>query len=416
MSKNKRRVVVTGFGAVTPIGKTLEEFWAALQRGDSGIGPITRFDATDYSTKIAAEIKDFDPTVRIDRKEARRMDPFVQYAVVAALEAIEHSGLDLSIEDADRIGVIIGSGIGGLTTIESEYRNLHERGVRRVSPFMIPMLIADMASGMVSILTGVKGPNYATVSACASSAHAIGDSIMLIRDGKADVMIAGGAEASLTPLGMAGFCQARAMSTRNDEPQRASRPFDADRDGFVCGEGSGVLILEELERAQSRGATVYGEVIGFGYSADAYHLTAPPEGGEGMAKSMREAILDAGIEATDVEYINAHGTSTEVGDAAETAAIRSVFGEHAYSLAVSSTKSMTGHLLGAAGAAEAIATLLSLYHGILLPTVNLENPDPACDLDYIPNMPRVTNASVAMSNSFGFGGHNASIIMRRWSE
>ncbi|HDS74753.1 MAG TPA: beta-ketoacyl-ACP synthase II, partial [Firmicutes bacterium] len=292
MSKNKRRVVVTGFGAVTPIGKTLEEFWAALQRGDSGIGPITRFDATDYSTKIAAEIKDFDPTVRIDRKEARRMDPFVQYAVVAALEAIEHSGLNLSIEDADRIGVIIGSGIGGLTTIESEYRNLHERGVRRVSPFMIPMLIADMASGMVSILTGVKGPNYATVSACASSAHAIGDSIMLIRDGKADVMIAGGAEASLTPLGMAGFCQARAMSTRNDEPQRASRPFDADRDGFVCGEGSGVLILEELERAQSRGATVYGEVIGFGYSADAYHLTAPPEGGEGMAKSMREAILD----------------------------------------------------------------------------------------------------------------------------
>ena len=416
MSNNKRRVVITGFGAVTPLGNTRDELWAALNRCESGVGPITRFDTTDYSTKIAAEVKDFDPTVRVDRKEARRMDPFVQYAVVAALEAIEHASLDLSVEDAERIGVIIGSGIGGLTTIESEYRTLQERGVRRVSPFMIPMLIADMASGMVSILTGVKGPNYATVSACASAAHAIGDSVMLIRDGKADVMITGGAEASLTPLGMAGFCQARAMSTRNDEPQRASRPFDAERDGFVCGEGSGVLILEELERAKSRGATIFGEVIGFGYSADAYHLTAPPENGEGMARSMREAVRDANIDPAEVEYINAHGTSTEVGDAAETSAIRLVFGEHAYSLAVSSTKSMTGHLLGAAGAVEAIATTLSLHHGILLPTINLDEPDPACDLDYVPNVPRKANVSIAISNSFGFGGHNASIVLRSWSE
>lgn len=416
MSNNKRRVVVTGFGAVTPLGNTCDELWAALQRCESGVGPITRFDTTDYSTKIAAEVKNFDPTVRVDRKEARRMDPFVQYAVVASMEAIEHSGLDFSNEDAERIGVIIGSGIGGLTTIESEYRTLQERGVRRVSPFMIPMLIADMASGMVSILTGVKGPNYAIVSACASGAHAIGNSVMLIRDGKADVMITGGAEASLTPLGMAGFCQARAMSTRNDEPQRASRPFDDGRDGFVCGEGSGVLILEELERAKARGATIFGEVTGFGYSADAYHFTAPPESGEGMAISMREAVRDAGIEPTEVEYINAHGTSTKVGDAAETAAIRSIFGDHAYALAVSSTKSMTGHLLGAAGAVEAIATILSLHHGVLLPTINLDEPDPTCDLDYVPNTPRPANVSVAISNSFGFGGHNASIVLRSWSE
>jgi 3-oxoacyl-[acyl-carrier-protein] synthase II len=411
VSDLNRRVVMTGFGAVTPLGNSLVEYWDGVRSGRSGAGPITYFDSSDYTTQIAAEVKDFDPTVRLDRKEARRMDPFCQFGTYAALEALENSGLEINDDNAERIGVIIGSGIGGLNTIENQHRVLQKGGPRRVSPFMIPMLIADMASGLTSIITGAKGPNYATVSACASSAHAIGDSLQLIRTGKADAMITGGAESSITPLGMAGFCSARAMSTRNDEPERASRPFDVNRDGFVSGEGSGILILEELERAKARGATIYGEVLGFGYSADAYHLTAPPENGEGMMRSMTAALDDAAIDPTNIDYINAHGTSTEVGDVAESAAIKGVFGDHAHTLAVSSTKSMTGHLLGAAGAVESIATAMGMHEGVLPPTINLEDQDPRCDLDYIPNETREKQAKFALSNSFGFGGHNASLVL-----
>ena len=416
MSEQKRRVVVTGLGAVTPLGNTCDEYWAQVKAGANGVGPITRFDTTDYSTKIAAELKDFDPEVCIDRKESRRMDPCTRYAVVASHEAAAHAGLEIDDTNAHRVGVIIGSGIGGITTLETEHDVLRTRGPRRVSPFMIPMLIADMASGQVSIMLGAKGPNYATVSACASAAHAIGDSLALIRDGKADVMITGGAEASITELGIAGFCSARAMSTRNDEPEKASRPFDANRDGFVCGEGSGILILEELEHAKRRGAAIYGEIAGFGFSADAFHVTSPPEGGEGMMRSMLGALEDARIEPENVEYINAHGTSTLVGDIAETAAIKAVFGEHAYKLAVSSTKSMTGHLLGATGAVEAIATLLGLKEHVLPATINLDEPDPACDLDYIPNEARDSNARLALSNSFGFGGHNVSLMLKAFDD
>jgi len=401
-------------GAVTPLGNTCAEYWQGLLGGVSGVGPITKFPTEGYTTTIAAELKGFDPTIRISPKEARRMDPFTQYAVVATYEAMEDAKFVVTPENATRVGVIIGSGIGGIWTLESQHKVLTERGPSRVSPFMIPMLIADMGSGMVSILLGAKGPNYATVSACASAAHALGDAVMLIRRGEADAMISGGAEAAITPLGIAGFCSARAMSTRNDEPTKASRPFDAKRDGFVCGEGAGILILESLEHARARDARIYAEIIGVGYSADAFHITAPPESGEGMARSMREALRDAGIPPESVGYINAHGTATEVGDAAETKAIKSVFGDHAYRLAVSSTKSMIGHLLGAAGAVEAIASVLALCHKMLPPTTNLEEPDPQCDLDYVPNKARPTTATVAMSNSFGFGGHNATIVMRAW--
>lgn len=403
-------------GAITPLGHTVAEFWQALLAGRSGVGPITRFPTDGYSTRIAAEVKNFDPTSRISPKEARRMDLYTQYAVLATYEALEDAALSVTPDNAPRVGVLIGSGIGGIGTIETQHKALLEGGPRKVSPFMIPMLIADMGSGMVSIIFGAKGPNYATVSACASSAHAIGDSIMLIRKGDADVMITGGAEASITPLGIAGFCSARAMSTRNDEPEKASRPFDLRRDGFVCGEGAAILILESLDHAQARNARVYGELIGFGYSADAFHITAPPAGGEGMARSMIGALRDAGVEPEAVDYINAHGTSTEVGDLAETAAIKTVFREHAYRLAVSSTKSVHGHLLGAAGAAEAIATLLALNHHILPPTINLDEPDPKCDLDYVPHKARPASVKTAMSNSFGFGGHNVSLVMRKWEK
>ncbi len=403
-------------GAVTPVGKTLPEFWRALLAGKSGVGPITRFPTEGYSTTIAGEVKNFDPTTRMTAKEARRMDLYTQYAVVGSYEAIEDAALAITPENAARVGVLIGSGIGGIGTLEAQHKVLLEGGPRKVSPFLIPMLIADMGSGMVSIIFGAKGPNYATVSACASSAHAIGDSVMLIRKGDADVMITGGAEASISPLGIAGFCAARAMSTRNDEPEKASRPFDANRDGFVCAEGAGILILEELEHARSRGARIHAEVLGFGYSADAFHITAPPEGGEGMARSMFGALKDAGVKPEEVGYVNAHGTATEVGDVAETAAIKSVFSDHSYRLAVSSTKSMHGHLLGAAGAVEAIATILALKHKVLPPTINLDDPDPKCDLDYVPHKARPSDANVAMSNSFGFGGHNVSIVVRAWGE
>jgi 3-oxoacyl-[acyl-carrier-protein] synthase II len=403
-------------GAVTPIGIGCVNYWEALLAGKTGACPITRFSTEGFSTTIAAEVKGFDPSSRINAKEARRMDPFIQYAVFAAHEAIHDSGLTVTDENAERIGVIVGSGIGGISTLEAQYAVLKERGASRVSPFMIPMLISDMAAGMISITFGLKGPNYCTVSACASAAHAIGDALATIRTRAADVIVAGGSEASLTELAMAGFCAARALSTRNDDPEHASRPFDKDRDGFLCGEGSGILVLEELEHAKARGAKIYGEVLGFGCSADAYHMTAPPENGDGMARCMVNALCDAGIDKETVGYINAHGTSTEVGDVAETAAIKRVFGEHAYKLAVSSTKSMTGHLLGAAGAIESIATIFALKHGILPPTINLAAPDPACDLDYVPNVARAVDVQVALSNSFGFGGHNASVVYRRWSD
>ncbi|PDO11206.1 MAG: beta-ketoacyl-[acyl-carrier-protein] synthase II [Candidatus Reconcilbacillus cellulovorans] len=410
-----RRVVVTGMGVVTSLGRDLETFWNNLCAGVSGVSRIESFDASSLPTQIAAEIKDFDPEAFMDRKEVRRTDRFVQFAVAAAKLALEDAGLRIGDNaDPERVGVVIGSGIGGLATWEEQHLALLEKGPRKVSPFFIPMMIANMASGQVSIMTGAKGPNTAPVTACATGTHAVGDSFRLIQRGEADCMIAGGSEAAIRPIGMAGFCAARAMSTRNEEPEKASRPFDADRDGFVMGEGAGVLILESLEHALGRGARIYAELVGYGMSADAHHVTEPSPGGEGAARCMRRALEDAGVRPEDVGYINAHGTSTPVGDIAETQAIKRVFGEHAYRLAVSSTKSMTGHLLGAAGAVEAIITCLTLYRGVIPPTINLDRPDPACDLDYVPHRARAADLRVAMSNSFGFGGHNATVVFRRF--
>lgn len=409
----KQRVVVTGMGVVTSLGSDLPTFWSNLLDGKSGISVIEAFDTTEYTTKIAAEIKNFDPAAYIDKKESRKMDRFVQFGVVASKLAIEDSGIVMGENaDPERVGVIVGSGIGGLGTWEEQHTVLLEKGPRRVSPFFIPMMIANMASGQVSMVTGAKGPNSAAVSACATGTHSIGDSFKMIQRGDADVMICGGAEATIRPIGMAGFCSMRAMSTRNDEPEKASRPFDTDRDGFVMGEGAGVMILESLEHAQQRGARIYAEVIGYGMSGDAHHMTDPDP--EGAARCMRKALNDAGIKPEDVNYINAHGTSTGIGDKSETSAIKKAFGDHAYKLAVSSTKSMTGHLLGAAGGVEAIVLGLTLQNGIIPPTINLDNQDPECDLDYVPNTPREADVNVAMSNSFGFGGHNATIIMRKY--
>jgi len=406
---------VTGMGVVTSLGRDLETFWNNLCAGVSGVSRIESFDASSLPTQIAAEIKDFDPEAFMDRKEVRRTDRFVQFAVAAAKLALEDAGLRIGDNaDPERVGVVIGSGIGGLATWEEQHLALLEKGPRKVSPFFIPMMIANMASGQVSIMTGAKGPNTAPVTACATGTHAVGDSFRLIQRGEADCMIAGGSEAAIRPIGMAGFCAARAMSTRNEEPEKASRPFDADRDGFVMGEGAGVLILESLEHALGRGARIYAELVGYGMSADAHHVTEPSPGGEGAARCMRRALEDAGVRPEDVGYINAHGTSTPVGDIAETQAIKRVFGEHAYRLAVSSTKSMTGHLLGAAGAVEAIITCLTLYRGVIPPTINLDRPDPACDLDYVPHRARAADLRVAMSNSFGFGGHNATVVFRRF--
>ncbi|HZG84435.1 beta-ketoacyl-ACP synthase II [Paenibacillus sp.] len=409
----KHRVVITGMSAITSLGRDLDTFWDHLMSGKSGVSAIESFDVSEYPTRIAAEIKDWDPEAYIDRKEARRMDRYVQFAAAAAKLALEDAKLSVT-EDADpeRVGVYIGSGIGGLGTFEDQYRTLLEKGPKRVSPFFIPMMIANMASGQVSIMTGAKGPNSTTVTACATGTHTIGDSFRLLQNGEADVMICGGAEATIRPTGLAGFCSMRAMSTRNDEPERASRPFDVGRDGFVMGEGAGVLILETLEHATKRGARIYGEVIGYGMSGDAHHMTDPDP--NGAARCMRKALADAGISPEEVDYINAHGTSTPVGDISETTAIKATFGDHAYKLAVSSTKSMTGHLLGAAGGVEAVICALALSRGKLPPTINLEDQDPECDLDYVPNVPRETNARVALSNSFGFGGHNATIILKKF--
>jgi 3-oxoacyl-[acyl-carrier-protein] synthase II len=411
----KHRVVVTGMGVVTSLGSDLTTLWNNLLAGKSGISQIEVFDTSEYTTKIAAEIKDFDPSVYIDKKDLRKMDRFVQFGVAASKMAVEDAGLVIGENaDPEKVGVVVGSGIGGLGTWEDQHTILMNKGPRRVSPFFIPMMIANMASGQISMITGAKGPNTAAVSACATGTHSIGDSFKMIQRGDADVMICGGAEATIRPIGMAGFCAMRAMSTRNDEPEKASRPFDVDRDGFVMGEGSGVMILESLEHAKARGARIYAEVIGYGMSGDAYDMVEPDP--EGAARSMNKAIKDAGIEPSEVDYINAHGTSTPVGDKSETTAIKKVFGEHAYKLAVSSTKSMTGHLLGAAGGVEAVIVGLTLLHGVIPPTANLDNQDPELDLDFVPNKPRTAEVKVALSNSFGFGGHNATIILRKYED
>jgi 3-oxoacyl-[acyl-carrier-protein] synthase II len=408
-----RRVVVTGLGALTPVGNTAEEFWSALVRGRSGIGPITRFDATGFPTRIAGEVRNFDPLDFVDKKEARRLDPYLQYAIAAASLAVQDASLDTGKVDANRFGVLIGSGIGGITTLLENHKTLLDRGPDRVSPFFIPMLIINMASGLVSMRFGAKGPNSSVATACATGNHAIGDAFKLIQRGDADVMIAGGAEAIIMPLTIAGFCAVKAMSTRNDEPERASRPFDAERDGFVCSEGAGIVVLESREHALRRDARIYAEVRGYGMSGDAHHMTAPDPEGDGAARSMAAALRDAGAAPEDVGYVNAHGTSTPYNDKFETMAIKRVFGEHARKLAVSSTKSMTGHLLGAAGGIEAIATALALHHGVLPPTINYEHPDPDCDLDYVPNQARKQDVEVAASNAFGFGGTNATLIFAK---
>jgi 3-oxoacyl-[acyl-carrier-protein] synthase II len=409
-----RRVVVTGVGAVTPVGNTAEEFWAALLQGKSGIGPITRFDAGPLPTKIAGEVKGFDPLRYIDKKDDRKLDPFLKYAIACAVMAVEDAGLNVERVDRTRFGVLVGSGIGGITTLLETHKILLEKGPDRVSPFFIPMLIINMASGLISMRFGAKGPNSSIVTACATGNHAIGDAMKIIQRDDADVMIAGGSEAIILPLTFAGFCQMKAMSTRNDEPTRASRPFDAARDGFVCGEGGGLVVLESLEHALARDARIYAEVVGYGMTGDAHHMTAPDPEADGAARAMSIAVRDAGIEPSTVGYINAHGTSTPYNDKSETMAIKRVFGEHARKLAVSSTKSMTGHLLGAAGGIEAIATVLAIHHGALPPTINYENPDPDCDLDYVPNQARKQDVDIALSNAFGFGGTNATLVFRKY--
>jgi len=414
MAMDKRRVVITGVGAVTPVGNTADEFWAALLEGRSGIGPITRFDATGFPTRIAGELKGFDSLKYIDRKDDRKFDPFLKYAVACATMAVEDAALKTDSIDPTRFGILVGSGIGGLETLLSNYEVLRTKGPDRVSPFFIPMLIVNMASGVVSMRLGAKGPNSSVVTACATGNHAIGDATKIIERGDADVMIAGGSEAIIIPLTIAGFCQMKAMSTRNDDPTRASRPFDAERDGFVCGEGGGLVVLESLEHARHRGARIYAEVVGYGMTGDAHHMTAPDPEGDGAARAMAAALHDAGLEPSAVGYINAHGTSTPYNDKFETIAIKRVFGEHARKLAVSSTKSMTGHLLGAAGGIEAIATAFALYHGVLPPTINYEKPDPDCDLDYIPNQARKQEVEVALSNAFGFGGTNATLAFKKY--
>jgi 3-oxoacyl-[acyl-carrier-protein] synthase II len=410
--RTKRRVVVTGLGLVTPLGTGVEKTWTALCAGESGIRRITKFDPAGYDAQIAGEVTDFDPAQFIEKKEIKKMDAFIHYAVGAAQLAVDDAGLKVAEEEAARVGVYIGSGIGGLGSIERYHDVLKEKGPGRVSPFFIPMTIINLASGQVAIRIGAKGPNSSIVTACATGNHCIGDAFRLIQDGRADVMVAGGAEAAVTPLGVAGFAAAKALSFRNDEPTRASRPFDRDRDGFVLGEGAGVVVIEELEHARRRGARLYAEIVGYGMNSDAYHITAPPEEGEGAVRCMELAIEDAGIAKDQIGYINAHGTST-MADAIETRAIKTVFGDRAYGIPVSSTKSMTGHLLGAAGGVEAIFSILALFHGVLPPTINLENPDPACDLDYVPNKARPAAVTAALSNSFGFGGVNACLIFKR---
>jgi 3-oxoacyl-[acyl-carrier-protein] synthase II len=410
----KRRVVVTGMGLITPLGIGLEENWRAIMECRSGIGPITRIDASDLDSKIAGEVKNFDPLQFLDRKDLKRMDPFIQYGIAASQMAMDQANLHIEGADAHRVGVLIGSGIGGLQTIEQYHSVLLERGPSRISPFFIPMVIINLAAGQVAIRFGAKGPCMASVTACAAGTHAIGDAFRIIQRSEADAMICGGTEAVLTRLVISGFNAMRALSTRNDEPQKASRPFDAQRDGFVIAEGAGILILEELGYALRRGARPMAEIIGFGASGEAYHISAPSENGEGFARCMRGTIQDAGISPQEIDYINAHGTSTQLNDRYETMAIKEVFGEHAHKVAISSTKSMTGHMLGAAGGVEAIVSILAMENNVLPPTINLEFPDPDCDLDYVPNEPRQRTIRTCLSNSFGFGGTNGCLIFRAY--
>ena len=409
----RRRVVVTGLGLVCPVGIGVEESWKALVEGRSGIAPITLFDASTYPTRIAGEVKGFEPEKFMEKKDARRNDRFIQFALAAADMAIRDSGIDMAREEPERVGAIVGSGMGGLREIEDTHRTLIERGVRKVSPFFIPAIIINLAPGQIALRYGMKGPNFSPVSACATGNHSLGDALMYIERGMADVMVAGGVEATITPLGIAGFCAARAMSERNDAPERASRPFDRDRDGFVAAEGAGILILEEYDRARRRGARIYAEVAGYGASCDANHITAPAPEGEGGQRAMRMAMADAGLAPDQVGYVNTHGTSTPQGDVAECQAIRKVFGPHADRIAISSTKSMTGHMLGAAGGAESVISVLALARGVLPPTINVENQDPDCALDVVPNAAREVKLDAVLTNSFGFGGTNAVLAFRR---
>ncbi len=411
-----RRVVVTGLGLVSPLALTAEGSWQRVLKGESGIGPITLFDAAAFPARIAGEVRGFDPLAYMDKKDVKKMDRFIQFACAAAQEAMQMSGLAVTPGNAERVGVAVGSGIGGLSTLEEQHKILLERGPGRISPFFIPGMIINMASGQISIRYGAKGPNIATVTACSTASHAIGESMRYIQRGDADAMICGGAEAAVSPLAVGGFAAMRALSTRNDEPEKASRPYDAGRDGFVMGEGSGVLVLEELECAKARGANILAELVGYGVSGDAYHISAPSEDGDGPARVMANAIRDAGLQPPDIQYINAHGTSTTVGDKVETIAVKRVFGEHAGRVCVSSTKSMSGHLLGAAGGLEAVLTILAIRDQVAPPTINLDVPDPECDLDYVANRARPLPIRVALSNSFGFGGTNACVALARYEE
>ncbi len=411
---NAPRIVITGLGAVTPIGNTKEDFWNGMMSSRSGAANITRFDATAFDTRFAAEVKEYDPTLHITRKEVQRMDLFTQFAMSAAVMAVEDAGIDFEKTDRNRCGVVFGSGIGGMWTYHHQQQNLYDRGgvPDRISPFFVPMLISDIAAGHIAIRYGLKGPNYGTVSACATSSHSLADALMLMQRGMADVVLAGGSEAVVCPMGIGGFNAMKALSTRNDDPSTASRPFDLHRDGFVMGEGGGILVLETLEHAMNRGARIYAEFAGIGLTDDAFHITQPAPGGEGAVRSMRLAVEDAGLLPTDINYVNAHGTSTPFNDKSESAAIRTVFGDHADSMLVSSTKSMTGHLLGAAGAVEAIATTLAIHHQIAPPTINLSTPDPDCTLDYVAGTARPAPIKAALSNTFGFGGHNATLCFK----
>ena len=413
---DKRRVVITGVGMITPLGIGVEQSWEGLLAGRSGIGKITQFDAANFPTRIAGEVDGFNPEEYIEPKEIKKMDRFIHFALAAAQMAMNDSGLKITAENAERAGVIVGSGIGGLRSIEHYHSVLLEKGPRRITPFFIPMLVVNLASGQISIRFGAKGPNSAVATACATGSHAIGDAFKIIQRGDADAMIAGGTEAVITPLGIGGFNAMKALSTRNDEPEKASRPFDMDRDGFIMGEGAGIMILESLETALERGAGIYAEIVGYGMAADAYHITAPSPNGEGAARCMKMALQDAGVGPSVVNYINAHGTSTKAGDEIETYAIKTVFGEYAYKIPVSSTKSMTGHLLGAAGGVESVISILSIKDDIIPPTINLDTPDPECDLDYVPKQARRTTVNYALSNSFGFGGTNACLLFRKFIE
>ena len=415
MAESSRRVVITGLGAVTPIGNTVITYWSGLQSGTNGVAPITLFDASKHACRFAAEVKDFDPTGVLDPKETKRWDRFCQFGVVAAKEALAQSGLEITDANRQRIGVIIGSGVGGLLTMETQAHVLEGKGPGRVSPFTVPMMIPNMATGLAAIALGAQGPSSAVATACAAGSNAIGDAFRLLQQGHADAMVCGGAESAITPLGVAGFASAKALSFRNDDPATASRPFDAERDGFVIGEGAGILVLETLDHAQARGAEILGEVVGYGMTCDAHHITSPIPGGLGGARAMSLALSDAGLKADDIDYVNAHGTSTPANDSNETAAIKTTLGERAMAIPVSSTKSMTGHLLGGSGGIEAVAAVLALQNGVVPPTINHQNPDPACDLDVVPNQAREQIISTALSNSFGFGGHNVCLAFRRYA-